>query len=147
MKRLTFGLIALSLLAPGGLRAQSPADTAGIRQAALNYIEGWFTGDAERMERALHPRLAKRMVRAAPERPDQLVETSALELVQQTRRGGGEEIPAGRQRTDVRILDIFGSAASARIDAGLWIDYLHLVKWNEEWKIVNVLWELRPEEG
>lgn len=147
MTRLTVGLIALSLLAPGALNAQSPADSGGIREAALNYIEGWFTGDAERMERALHPQLAKRIVRAAAERPDQLVETSALELVQQTRRGGGAEIPADRRRTDVSILDIFGSAASARVDAGLWIDYLHLVKWNGEWKIVNVLWELRPEGG
>ena len=147
MTRLTLGLIALSLLAPGELRSQSSADSAGIRQAALNYIEGWFTGNAARMERALHPRLAKRIVRATPEGPDQLVETSALELVQQTRRGGGAEIPASRRRTDVRILDVFGNAASARIDAGLWIDYLHLVKWDGEWKIVNVLWELRPESG
>jgi hypothetical protein len=147
MTRLTFGLIALSLLAPAELSSQSSADSAGIRQAALNYIEGWFSGDAARMERALHPRLAKRIVRAAPEGPDQLVETSALELVQQTRRGGGGEIPAERRRTDVRILDVFGNAASARVDAGLWIDYLHLVRWNGDWRIVNVLWELRPEGG
>ena len=147
MTRLTFGLIALSLLAPAELSSQSSADSAGIRQAALNYIEGWFSGDAARMERALHPRLAKRIVRAAPEGPDQLVETSALELVQQTRRGGGGEIPAERRRTDVRILDVFGNAASARVDAGLWIDYLHLVRWNGDWRIVNVLWKLRPEGG
>jgi hypothetical protein len=29
---------------------------------ALDYIEGWYTGDAARMERALHPDLAKRIV-------------------------------------------------------------------------------------
>jgi hypothetical protein len=27
-----------------------------------------------------------------------------------------------------------------------WIDYLHLARWNGEWKIVNVLWELKPEK-
>ncbi len=26
-----------------------------------------------------------------------------------------------------------------------WIDYLHLARWNGEWKIVNVLWELKPK--
>jgi AcrR family transcriptional regulator len=31
-----------------------------ITQAALDYFEGWFEGDAARMERALHPELAKR---------------------------------------------------------------------------------------
>jgi Putative lumazine-binding len=25
-----------------------------------------------------------------------------------------------------------------------WIDYLHLVKWNGRWLIVNVLWEMKP---
>jgi hypothetical protein len=27
-----------------------------------------------------------------------------------------------------------------------WIDYLQLAKWNGEWKIVNVLWELTPKD-
>jgi hypothetical protein len=31
-----------------------------------------------------------------------------------------------------------------RIDAGAWVDFLQLAKWNGEWKIVNVLWELTP---
>jgi hypothetical protein len=24
-----------------------------------------------------------------------------------------------------------------------WIDYMHMAKWNGQWKIVNVLWELK----
>lgn len=42
--------------------AQTDADRAAIRQAALDYIEGWYAGDAERMTRAVHPELAKRIV-------------------------------------------------------------------------------------
>ena len=42
--------------------AQSTSDTELIKQAALDYIEGWYEGNAERMERALHPELAKRLV-------------------------------------------------------------------------------------
>jgi hypothetical protein len=40
-------------------RAQTAADSAAIRATALDYIEGWWTGNAERMERALHSHLAK----------------------------------------------------------------------------------------
>jgi hypothetical protein len=36
------------------------ADDAGVVATALDYFEGWFEGDATRMERALHPELAKR---------------------------------------------------------------------------------------
>jgi hypothetical protein len=32
-------------------------------KTALDYTEGWYAGDAARMERALHPELAKRMYR------------------------------------------------------------------------------------
>ena len=128
------------LLCPGPACGQSAADSAAIRSTALDYIEGWFTGDAERMAAALHPELAKRIVRRQAA-GDELIETDAGQLVEQTRRGGGTDVPADRQRTDVEILDIFGEAASVRIDAGLWIDYLHLARWNGEWRIVNVLWE------
>lgn len=41
---------------------------AAIRQTALDYIEGWYEGNAERMERALHPELAKRIVRTNPQK-------------------------------------------------------------------------------
>jgi alkyl sulfatase BDS1-like metallo-beta-lactamase superfamily hydrolase len=33
-----------------------------IRETVLDYFEGWFDGDPARMERALHPDLAKRSV-------------------------------------------------------------------------------------
>ena len=44
----------------------------------------------------------------------------------------------------VRILDIYRNAASVRIDASNWIDYLQVAKWRGRWVIVNVLWELKP---
>jgi len=37
-------------------------DEDAVRAAVLDYIEGWFDGNAERMERALHPELMKRCV-------------------------------------------------------------------------------------
>ena len=67
----------------------------------------------------------------------------ATELVRGTRAGGGSRTPIADQRKDVRILDVFQNAASVRVDASTWIDYLHLVKWRGEWKIINVLWEVR----
>ena len=42
------------------------------------------------------------------------------------------------------VLDVFENAASVKVVAAAWIDYLHLVKWNGRWLIVNVLWEMKP---
>lgn len=134
----------MAVLAPRS-QAQTAEDSAGIRQAALNYIEGWYEGNGERMEKALHPELAKRMVSADANNRSRLSQMSAMTLTQSTRRGGGKDTPKEQQQKDVTILDIYRGAASAKVIASGWIDYLHLAKWNGEWKIVNVLWELKPE--
>ncbi len=145
-------IVALALsLTPLPAQAQEPlaidpADETEIRAAALDYIEGWYAGDAARMERALHPALAKRMVFTPPDGESQLNDQGAETLVGSTSRGGGSETPTEQQLKDVTILDVYENAASVRIYASGWIDYLHLARWNGEWKIVNVLWELHPEE-
>jgi hypothetical protein len=36
--------------------------------------------------------------------------------------------------------------ATSSIIASGWIDYVHLARWNGQWKIVNVLWELKPKK-
>ena len=127
--------------------AQTAADSSAIRQAALDYIEGWYGGDAERMARAVHPELAKRIVRADDSGDEWLGAMGASQLVAGARAGHGREVPADRRRTDVTILDVYEGIASARIDAGAWIDYLHLARVNGRWVIVNVLWALTPQAG
>lgn len=133
----------LTALPPDRLTAQSAADSAAIRATALDYIDGYYTGDAARMERALHPDLAKRIVMTDTLGRSRLGQMGAMSLVQGTRSGGGRDTPAAQKREDVRILDIFQNTASVRIDAGTWVDYLQVAKWNGRWVIVNVLWELR----
>jgi hypothetical protein len=142
-RSLYLALVPVLLLA-GTLDAQTSADSAAIRQAALDYIEAWYEGNAERMERALHPDLAKRIVNVDQRGRSVLGHQSAMTLVQNTRRGGGKDTPPADRRTGVRILDTFGNTASVRVDADRWIDYLHIAKWNGRWAIINVLWENRP---
>jgi hypothetical protein len=135
--------IALLSFVPA-VKAQTPTDAEAIKQTALDYIEGWYEGNPERMERALHPDLAKRIVRTSKEGWSQLNQMSAMGLVQNTRRGGGKNTPKEKQQKDVTILDVFENAASVKVVASEWIDYLHMAKWNGRWVIVNVLWELKP---
>lgn len=141
-----FGLFILLTLAFSGSHAsaQTASDADLIKQTALDYIEGWYEGNAERMERALHPELAKRIVRHDDRGRYAIGQMSAMSLVQGTRSGGGKNTPKEKQQKDVTVLDIFGNAASAKIVASDWVDYLHLAKWNGRWVIVNVLWELKP---
>jgi hypothetical protein len=136
-------LAAACLVAP--LSAQSAADSAAIRRAALDYVEGWYEANGDRMERALHPELAKRIVITDSAGRSRLDQMGASRLVWGTRSGGGKNTPSDRQQKDVVILDIFGGSASVRATMSGWVDYMHLARWNGQWKIVNVLWELKPK--
>lgn len=116
-------------------------EAAAIEACARDYIEGWYAGDAARMERALHPELAKRIVSRRPDGRSALQTMGALSLVQATRARAGKAETG--KRADVKILDVFGRTASVRVDAEAWIDYMHLAQEEGRWRIVNVLWELR----
>jgi hypothetical protein len=140
----TLVLALVVSITPTLVAGQSSADSAAIRQTALDYIQGWYAGDGPRMERALHPELAKRIVRTDTLGHYRLDTQSAMTLVQNTRTGGGKDTPAADRHDDVRIMDIYRSAASVRINASYWVDYLQMAKWRGRWVIVNVLWELKP---
>lgn len=143
MRTVVVALALMAFVMPAGhAAAQTAADSAAIRAAALDYIEGWYAGDAARMERALHPRLAKRIVR----RTDSTVtlgDMTAEQLVAATKAGYGTRTPPAEQQKDVTILDIFRNAAVVKIVARDWVDYLQIAKWESDWRIVNVLWELK----
>ena len=70
---------------------------------------------------------------------------SAMGLVQATRKGYGKSTPEEQRRTDVTILDVYGNTASVKMMMHDWVDYMHMVKSEGRWKIVNVLWEMSPE--
>ncbi len=137
------GVAAVSIFVLGG---DPPGDAnEGIRKTALDYVEGWYNGDAARMERALHPDLAKRVLMPDARSGKGRVEhMSAMSLVQRTRARADNPTPSDQRTAKVTVLDQFGNTASVRADMHEWIDYMHMVKTSGEWKIVNVLWEMTP---
>ena len=134
--------ITPSAVGDGEVQAVSLADEEAIQAAGLDYLQGWYTVDAARMERALHPELAKRIFRHNADGTKTLGQMSAMTLVQRTRSGIGKN---SVQRADIKILDVFRDTASVRADANGWVDYLHVAKVDGEWKIINVLWEMRED--
>jgi len=147
MKKLCF-LALLFAVAPLEAQPATDPEAAAIRQTALDYIEGWYEGDAARMERALHPELAKRIVMTDSATGNSRLDSmGAMTLVQRVRAGGGRKTPKEAQMKDVTILDRFQNAAVVKVVASGWIDYLQVARFNGDWKIINVLWELKPKDS
>lgn len=110
-----------------------------IINAVLHYVEGWYTADAERMARALHPSLAKRRVTPEGEAWD----VTRDWMVEATKNGQGKIDDPENGVKVITVLDITGSIASVKLVSEKFDDYLHLVKQENDWVIVNALWDFR----
>lgn len=147
MKKAIFLTTILILTCAANALAQTTdADREAIKRTALNYAEGWYEGNADKMESALSPDLAKRIARTNDKGQSRLDSMTAMSLVQGTRGGFGKQTPKEEQQKDVTILDMIGGAATVKCEMRDWVDYMHIAKLNGKWLIVNVLWEMKPKK-
>jgi hypothetical protein len=112
-------------------------DEDAIKSAVLDYFEGWFEGDAARMERALHPRLAKRSLGNGA-----LDEDTAEQMIEATAAGRGKARDQGERRIEIDVVEVYGKIATVVVHSHVYREYLHLARSGERWQIVNALWDL-----
>jgi ketosteroid isomerase-like protein len=105
-----------------------------IVQTVLDYYEGWFDGDVERMDSALHPDLVKRRA------DESLGITTKERMLELTAQGEGSEDAADR-RIDVEVEDVHRAIANVTVQTAVYHEYIQLVRTTDGWKIANVLWE------
>jgi hypothetical protein len=132
----------------GAVEILSPEDSAGIERAVLDYVEGWYEADPARMERALHPELVKRTIKLEREKNQWVLgrPSTAIMMVEYTGSGGGSDVPAAEREYEIIIQDAFRHMAVVKAISPLYVDYCQLLRFEEGWQIVNVLWEVREGE-
>ena len=131
------------------LAAQTKKDSLDITQVALDYIESQHNVKPEQFERAAHPRMVKRTFWKNKETgKEYLRETfkDAMMLLAETYNTEGDRFPENPKK-EVVILDIYDRTASVKLIADDWIDYMHIVKLNGKWQLVNVLWQFNDSEN
>jgi len=112
-----------------------------IRAAVLDYAEGWFDGNVERMERCLHPELVKRALESDPVTGEKTLNHLTKEdMVRYTREGGGSDVPRDQIVIKVDIVEINREVAIVRCDSTVYVDYLQLINDGDQWFILNVLY-------
>lgn len=149
MPRFPLHALALSLIAamPASAQTADPAVVAAIAAVAQDYVDGQLEGDPRRVARALHPDLAKRaVVGDGPSSREvfPLRRMSADELIQLT-ADGALKTPREAWCRNVRVLDVTGTAAVARVETPWFVDYFHLGRFGTRWLIVNALWWPKPK--
>jgi hypothetical protein len=132
-------------------------DRQAIEAVVHDYFDSWFTGDAERMGRVLHPALAKRAPTAAllasgskrEGDPDSLEEDTRDTMVEATAKGIGttRARTADERAIEVDVIDVHPWIATALVRSPLYREYLHLVRTSDGWRIANALWQRTMEGG
>ena len=119
-----------------------------IENTVRDFIEAWYSADAERMRRSLHQELVKRSVyRHQADGNIRLRRTANADMmVGWTEEGGGSDLSKEDKTYKIEVYDYFRHIASAKVISHKYIDYLHLAKIDGVWVIVNDLWELREGE-
>jgi hypothetical protein len=141
-------LISAPLLAQRGTLSIPPstADSAGVRAAVLDYVEGIYLADTARIVRSVRPELAKRgywiprdqtAYANEPMTYPELIEVA--KTWNPNRRRNPDTMPK-----EIQILDLLDQTASAKLVAQWGVDYFHLARYDGRWMIVNVLWQSPP---
>ena len=124
-----------------GKMVQAAADKKAIIATVMDYFEGWFDGNAERMARAVHPNLNKRNIRAGAAELSN--SSTATQMIGWTRDGEGKAERPPDLAIKVRIDDVHEQIATVTVYSAVYIEYLHLVQSAGEWRIVNALYMRR----
>jgi hypothetical protein len=152
MKISTIIILLPLLLLQFNLSAQTKADSIAIDTACRDYVEGWLTGDLDRIAQGVSPELIKRTIGRGKEGSSFTSNMSASLLkISAKRNKGGTKMkdlePDKEFKLDVYIYDITGNYALAKVINTKYgfFDYCQLAKFKNEWKIFNVMWDNIPD--
>ncbi|MCB0447825.1 MAG: nuclear transport factor 2 family protein [Gelidibacter sp.] len=121
--------------------SQTQNDSLQIKETVTKYIESFYLTQPKNGQESIHPLMAKRTVERFQDGKDYLRGMTSEEMrnvgVVFNKNGRYNE----QSKKEITILDMMDKTASVKLVAEGWVDYIHLGKFNDQWKIVNVLWQ------
>ena len=130
-------------LYPAEAGAQSDADRQAVEEAVLDYVEGIYLVQPERIERSVSKDLRK----LGYWRQDSSVEYRAAPMTYQelydlaAKWNANGHVDAETAPKEIVVFDVLDQTAVAKLTAAWGVDYFQLGKYDGKWMIVNVLWQ------
>jgi hypothetical protein len=140
-------LLLLTAVLAAPLGAQSAADSAGVRQASVDYLDGFYAGDSTKHVRSIRPEVYKfgfgRARDAATYGPGQQMTWPQFHAFSGRVKASGKA-PDPKWPKKVELLDVLDQTAATKVTAWWGTDYLLLGKFDGKWMITHVLWQSPP---
>jgi hypothetical protein len=132
------------LIWPRPSLAQTSADSAAVMRAGLDYIEGFYEGNSDKLKRSVRTNVTKfgfwRGSNATTFAPDTMSYAQFLSYAESVKARGGTTGPNAAIK-NVQILDLMSHIAAVKVTAWWGTDYLQLGKYNGQWMIAHVIWQ------
>lgn len=124
-------------------------DFKAVENAILDYVEALYLVDSTRIIKSVDPKLRKIGYWYNPKEKayrDNL-EMTHQQLVRLAAKWNSDYDQADENSPkEIEIFDVNSKTASAKLTAVWGIDLFHLAKVDNQWKIVNVIWQSQPDE-
>lgn len=124
---------------------QVASDREAVEAAVRGYLEGLYQAAPERVDEVLAADFAKygfwRRDGSEPYRGMAMSRAELLDLASRWNTDGHVGADAPR---DIEVLGLMDRTACAKLVADWGVDYLHVAKLDDGWKIVQVLWQSPP---
>ena len=138
MKRLFIFVLITGVAMLRPLKADTPDPKDGVRQAAMDYMDGAHAGDAERVARTIHPELHKVSVAPLPN-GHQILRRAGYSRLVELVRGNAVPLPADKRDIQIDIQYVDRGIAAVTITSAMFHELLQLAQVDGEWKIINTL--------
>lgn len=126
------------------------ADKAGVERAGLNYVEGFYEGDASKLEAAFDPKMYKFGYGFDRKKGDyydggQMTYEKALAYANNVK--AEKKFPKPGTVREVEVLGVMNKIGAIKITAWWGVDYMLVSKRDDGWKIEQVLWASLAKAG
>ncbi len=138
-------ILAAVVVSPSTVvQAQTPADREAVRLAALDYLEGIYKVQPERIERSVHPALVKRGFYKKDATTPYAEMPMTYEQLVNLARNWNKDGKRDTSTREVAVLDVLDQTAVAKVTAMWGVDYMLLGKYDGQWKISQIIWQSPP---
>ncbi|PQJ77692.1 nuclear transport factor 2 family protein [Polaribacter porphyrae] len=119
-----------------------------VNAAILDYVDGLYLVDSTRIDKSVDKKLRKVGFWYNPDKKEyvdnlEMTHTQLSNLAAKWNKSGkrvNKDSPK-----EIEIFDVNSKTASAKLTAAWGIDLFHLAKVDNQWKIVNVIWQSQPK--
>jgi hypothetical protein len=124
---------------------EDPSARSEVEAAVRDFVEGIYSGDAERLARAMHPEIHKILLRTIPETGEPFLYKMGSSAMLAATGAGLFTSPEEGWKIELEVYDISHGLAAAKVTSAQFIDQLLLGRVNGEWKVINDLWVVNPD--